>query len=80
MLDNDLANLYGVEVRHLKRQVKRNALRFPKDFIITLTQEEYDSLRCQIGTLKKRGSHAKYAPYGFTEHGVAMLSSVLKSP
>lgn len=78
MLDADLAELYGVEVKHLKRQVRRNIDRFPEDFMIQLSKEEYDSLRRHFGTLK-RGAHSKYLPYAFTEQGVAMLSSVLNS-
>ncbi|MBI5746037.1 MAG: ORF6N domain-containing protein [Nitrospirae bacterium] len=78
MLDSDLAELYGVEVKHLKRQVRRNIDRFPEDFMIQLSKEEYDSLRRHFGTLK-RGGHSKYLPYVFTEQGVAMLSSVLNS-
>lgn len=79
MLDSDLAELYQVETKQLKRQVKRNIERFPKDFMFELTKGEYDSLRSQIGTLK-RGEHSKFLPYAFTEHGVLMLSSVLNSP
>lgn len=78
MLDYDLASLYGVETKQLKRAVKRNIGRFPEDFLFELTKEENDSLRCQFGTLK-RGQHAKYLPYAFTEQGIAMLSSVLNS-
>src|SRR5512146_1048959 len=78
MLDTDLAELYGVEVKQLKRQVRRNRDRFPSDFLLELSHEEYRALRCQIGSLK-RGEHAKYRPFAFTEQGVAMLSSVLKS-
>lgn len=78
MLDFDLAQLYGVETKHLKRAVKRNLSRFPYDFMIELTKEEQESLRCHFGTLK-RGQHIKYLPYAFTEQGVAMLSSVLNS-
>ncbi len=79
ILDNDLATLYDVETKQLKRQVRRNIDRFPDDFMFQLTQEEYqDFLRCQIGTLK-RGRHSKYPPYVFTEQGVAMLSSILNS-
>ncbi len=78
MLDADLAELYGVEVKHLKRQVRRNIDRFPEDFMIQLSKEEYESLRRNFGTLK-RGEHSKYLPYAFTEQGVAMLSSVLNS-
>lgn len=80
MLDSDLAELYEVEVKYLKRQVNRNIERFPKDFMFELTREEYDSLRCQFGTLKSgRGQHPKYLPYVFTEEGVAMLSGILRS-
>ncbi len=79
MLDFDLAKLYTLETKILKRAVKRNQKRFPEDFMFELTQEEYLSLRHQIGTLK-RGQHSKYKPYAFTEQGVAMLSSVLNSP
>ncbi|MBI4834443.1 MAG: ORF6N domain-containing protein [Planctomycetes bacterium] len=79
ILDDDLARLYGVETRQLKRQVKRNIERFPIDFMFTITREEYRQiLRCQFGTLK-RGSHSKYLPYAFTEQGVAMLSGILNS-
>lgn len=78
MLDADLALLYGVETKVLKRAVKRNAERFPSDFMIQLSPEEYRSLRRQFGTLK-RGAHAKYLPLAFTEQGVAMLSGVLTS-
>lgn len=78
MLDSDLAKLYKVEVKQLKRQVNRNMDRFPDDFMFELNKTEYDSLRSQFGTLK-RGEHIKYLPYVFTELGVAMLSSVLNS-
>ncbi|MBI5416283.1 MAG: ORF6N domain-containing protein [Candidatus Omnitrophica bacterium] len=78
MLDYDLALLYGIETKQLKRAVKRNLSRFPNDFMMELTRQEYDSLRCQFGTFK-RGQHAKYMPYAFTEQGIAMLSSVLNS-
>ncbi len=78
MLDRDLAELYGVETRVLNQSVKRNANRFPEDFMFQLTKEE--CLRSQIVTLKeKRGQHIKYMPYVFTELGVSMLSSVLRS-
>lgn len=80
MLDMHLAELYGVETKQLKRQVKRNLERFPKDFMFDLTLAEYNFLRSQIGTLEKgKGQHAKYLPYAFTEHGITMLSSVLRS-
>ena len=78
MLDRDLAELYGVEVKSLNRQVKRNIERFPSDFMFQLTYDECS--RCQIGTLNKgRGGNIKYLPYAFTENGVAMLSGVLRS-
>lgn len=78
MLDKDLATLYGVEAKVLNQAVKRNVERFPDDFRFQLTKEE--CLRSQIVTLnKKQGQHLKYMPYAFTEQGVAMLSSVLRS-
>jgi len=78
MIDRDLAKLYRVKTKNLNKAVKRNLKRFPDDFMFQLTKEECDSLRFQIGTLK-RGKHSKYLPYVFTEQGVAMLSSVLRS-
>jgi len=78
LLDSDLAELYGVATRVLKQAVRRNIERFPSDFMFQLTQEEAHSLRSQSVTLK-RGQHSKYLPFAFTEQGVAMLSSVLKS-
>ncbi len=78
MLDRDLAVLYGVETKVLKQAVRRNIKRFPQDFMFELTKEENKSLRSQIVTLK-RGQHSKYMPFAFSEQGVAMLSSVLKS-
>ena len=77
MLSNDLAELYQVETKVLNQQVKRNAGRFPERYVFKLTTEEYKSLRSQFVTLK-RGQHAKHPPYAFTEHGVLMLSNVLK--
>lgn len=81
MLDFDLAELYQVETRVLKQAVRRNIERFPNDFMFELTKEESDSLRSQFVTLKNngRGQHSKYLPFAFTEQGVAMLSSVLRS-
>ncbi len=80
MLDSDLAGLYGVSVKRLNEQVRRNLKRFPSDFMIRLNLEEFEALRSQIATLKTgRGEHRKYLPYAFTEQGVAMLSSVLNS-
>ena len=79
MLDRDLAQMYGVETSQLKRAVRRNISRFAgDDFMFELTKE--DVLRCQFGTLETgRGQHFKYMPFAFTELGVAMLSSVLRS-
>ena len=78
MFDRDLAELYNVLTKNLNKAVSRNIGRFPEDFMFRLTRKEYDSSRFQIGTLK-RGQNLKYLPYVFTEQGVAMLSSVLKS-
>jgi hypothetical protein len=90
MLDNDLAELYGVPTRILNQAVKRNRDRFPEDFMFRLSKSEAGALRSQIVILDaphgpsplvtdKRGKHSKYLPYAFTEQGVAMLSSVLHS-
>ena len=79
ILDRDLAVLYGVATGTLNRAVKRNPDRFPEDFMFQLTSEEAAVSRCQLGILK-RGQNVKYLPYAFTEQGVAMLSSVLRSP
>ena len=78
MLDHDLAEMYGVETKQLKRAVRRNINRFPEDFMFQLTNEEHRALRRQFGTLK-RGAHPKDPPMPFTEQGVAMLSSILNS-
>jgi phage regulator Rha-like protein len=78
ILDSHIAELYGVETYDLKRAVRRNKERFPGDFMLQLTAEEYDSLRRQFGVLK-RGEHSKYLPVAFTEQGIAMLSGVLRS-
>ncbi len=80
LIDRHLAELYGVETGNLNKAVKRNIERFPEDFMFQLSQEETNSLRFQIGSLKGRGQHLKYLPFAFTENGVAMLSSVLRSP
>jgi phage regulator Rha-like protein len=81
ILDTDLARLYGVESKALNRAVKRNADRFPIDFVFQLTRDESASLRFQFGTLKTgRGHHRKYLPYAFTEHGAIMAANVLNSP
>ncbi len=78
MLDEDLASLYGVEVRALNQAVQRNLERFPDDFMFQLTDEEYANLKSQIVTSSSWGGRRK-RPYVFTEQGVAMLSSVLRS-
>ena len=77
MFDFDLAALYGVETKRLKESVRRNIDRFPEDFMIELTKEEFLDLRTQSATSKRGG--IRYAPMAFTEQGVAMLSSVLNS-
>ena len=79
MLDADLAGLYGVEAKVLNQAVKRNVERFPADFMFRLTAEEADHLRSQFVTSSSWGGR-RYLPYAFTEQGVAMLSSVLRSP
>lgn len=79
MLDADLAELYDVETRILVRNVKRNIDRFPEDFMFQLTKEEAEVLRSQIGMSNKSRGGRRYLPYVFTEQGVAMLSSVLRS-
>jgi ORF6N domain-containing protein len=98
LIDEDLAELYGVETRVLIQAVKRNSDRFPEDFMFQLTKEERESLRCQFGTSSLRSQFViskassggagrvggrggrRHLPYAFTEQGVAMLSSVLRSP
>ena len=77
MLDRDLAELYGVETKRLKEQARRNIERFPEDFMFELTKEEIQNLRSQFATSSWGG--ARYLPMAFSEHGVLMLSSVLKS-
>ncbi|MDZ7760801.1 MAG: ORF6N domain-containing protein [Desulfovermiculus sp.] len=72
-----MAELYGVETKRLKEQVRRNIERFPEDFMFELTKSEHENLRSQFATSSWGGS--RYAPMAFTEHGVLMLSSVLKS-
>ncbi len=79
ILDRDIAMLYGIETKVLNQAVKRNITRFPNDFMFQLTSEECS--RSQFVTLNiKRGQNIKYLPYAFTENGIAMLSSVLRSP
>lgn len=77
MLDSDLASLYGVETKRLNEQVKRNITRFPEDFMFQLTELEFQNLKSQFATSSWGGS--RKLPFAFTEHGVLMLSSVLKS-
>ena len=79
MLDSDLAMLYGVETFNLNKAVKRNSQRFPIDFMFQLTKEEYENLIFQNGISKSKHGGRRFMPYVFTEQGVAMLSSVLKS-
>jgi phage regulator Rha-like protein len=89
MLDTDLAAFYGVQTKRLNEQVRRNAKRFPADFMFQLTSEESAALRSQFATLNTvadtrvteslRGKHRKYRPYAFTEHGALMVASVLNS-
>jgi DNA-binding PadR family transcriptional regulator len=78
MLDADLARLYGVSTKVFNQAVRRNSDRFPPDFVFQLTDQEFDSLRSQFVTSKRKGGR-RYRPYAFTEQGVAMLSSVLRS-
>ena len=82
MLSSHLAQMYGAEVRVLVQAVKRNKLRFPDDFMFQLSSEELASLRSQNVILENsgKGGHSKYLPYAFTQEGIAMLSSVLRSP
>ncbi len=80
LLDEDLAQLYGVTTKALLQAVRRNRERFPDDFLLELTDHEWAALRSQSVTIKTgRGKHRKYRPFAFTEQGVAMLSSVLRS-
>lgn len=77
MLDRDLAGVYGVETKSFNRSVRRNIKRFPPNFMFQLTKDEFKNLRRQFGTSSWGGE--RYAPFAFTEHGIAMLSGVLKS-
>ncbi len=79
LLDSDLADLYGVETKVFNQAVRRNIARFPEEFRFQLSKEEYDNLRSQIVTSKEGRGGRRYRPYVFTEQGVAMLSSVLRS-
>jgi len=78
MLDADLAALYGVETKRLLQALKRNISRFPPDFMFQLSKDDFENLRCHFGTSSQWGGR-RYPPYAFTEQGVAMLSSVLRS-
>ena len=78
MLDHDLAYLYDVATGHLNRAIKRNASRFPNDFMFQLAEDEVENLKCHFGISSDHGGR-RYLPHVFTEHGVVMLSSVLKS-
>ena len=79
ILDSDLAELYGVPVKRLNEQVKRNQERFPSDFMFRLSAEESDALRSQSATSKTGRGGRRYAPYAFTEHGAIMAATVLNS-
>ena len=79
MLDRDLAELYEVETAQLKRAVRRNIDRFPKDFMFELTKQELEDWRCQFGTSNSVRMGLRHRPMAFTEQGVAMLSSILRS-
>ncbi|WP_282161067.1 ORF6N domain-containing protein [Ulvibacterium marinum] len=82
LLDFDLSELYETETKRLKEAVRRNIERFPSDFMFELTKDEYNTLRTQFASLdnRGRGKHSKYNPFAFTEQGIAMLASVLRSP
>ena len=81
LLDADLAALYSVTTKRFNEQVRRNAARFPEDFMFRLSAEEWDSLRSQFAALKAgRGQHRKYVPLAFTEHGAMMAATILNSP
>lgn len=79
ILDTDIAELYGVPVRILNQQIKRNRARFPADFVFQLTAREHAALRSQIATSKKGRGGRRYTPYAFTEHGAIMAATVLNS-
>ncbi|MBU6231852.1 MAG: ORF6N domain-containing protein [Patescibacteria group bacterium] len=79
MLDSDLAMLYGVSTKYLNQTVRRNLSRFPSDFMFQIKEEELESLRLQFATSKIGRGGRRYSPYAFTEHGVAMISSILHS-
>jgi hypothetical protein len=79
ILDTDLAELYGVPVKRLNEQLKRNPQRFPRDFLFTLTREEYKHLRSQNATSSSAHGGRRYLPHAFTEHGAIMAATVLNS-
>ena len=79
ILDSDLAELYGVSVKHLNQQIKRNGKRFPPDFLSQLSQAEYENLRSQIVTSSSGHGGRRYLPLAFTEHGAVMAANVLNS-
>ena len=79
ILDSDLAGLYGATVKRLNEQIKRNAARFPSDFLFQLTRAEGESLRSQFATSNNRQGGRRYLPYAFTEHGAIMAATVLNS-
>lgn len=79
ILDTDLADLYGVSVKRLNEQVKRNPQRFPPDFLFTLTQPEHENLKSQNATSSSSHGGRRYLPHAFTEHGAIMAASVLNS-
>ena len=79
MLDRDLAELYGVETKQLKRAVRRNIKRFPEDFMFEMTKEELENWRCQFGTSNRERMGLRVTPFVFSEHGAMMLASVLNS-
>lgn len=80
ILDSDLAKLYGTSTKRFNEQVRRNADRFPDDFMFQLSDEEWESLRSHIATSKKGRGGRRYAPFAFTEHGAVMAANVLNSP
>lgn len=81
MLDADIAEIYGVETKRINEAVRNNPEKFPEDFFFELEESEQEALRSKISTLKKgRGQHRKYPPKAFTEQGVYMLATILKSP
>lgn len=79
MIDRDLAELYGVETKQLKRAVRRNIERFPADFMFEMNNEELKNWRCQFGTSNEDHMGLRYPPFCFTEYGVLMLASVINS-